>query len=203
MEQCTNKIIIVLNSYRPYHRLLKALNIENFRHIHWCDISVAILSTLSTSLPLFVVVLGFWHLIENESDLKKFVVSLPILISLVQMEVAIIAMIANNRTTSQTIEQVQKVTNQRRFYTFTNCLRAVIKFVLLKIIILLGCLVSEQSYQIYINVEASHSLFTSYLVKCLLSITSLVFVSTAMLPVSYAIFGFPPPQLWALPFEAQ
>lgn len=114
--------ICVLNAFRPYHRLLKAINKENFHRIHWVQnihsIFIAASTVLSAILPFIFVALGLWYLIENEADLNNTVVSLPILISLMQMDVAIIAMITNNRIISDTIEQIQKVTNQRRFDTF-------------------------------------------------------------------------------------
>lgn len=114
--------ICVLNSYRIFHHLLTALNSENFQHSYWGhnirSIFHAISSTLLISLlQLILTILVFWYLVENESDFKSVMVSLPLLLSSVQMQVAFVSLIISNRNISKAIDQVQKVVNQRRFST--------------------------------------------------------------------------------------
>lgn len=64
---------------------------------------------------LVLIVLGFWYLIEIDAGLRKAVVSLPILFSLMQMEIAFISMVANNSTISKMVDGLQTVIDQSKF----------------------------------------------------------------------------------------
>lgn len=62
---------------------------------------------------------------------------------------------------------------------------------------------SMQSHQIYENAENTHAFAHDILVKlCIVAVTGLT-ILPALLPVSYAIFGYPPPHLWMLSLETQ
>lgn len=67
----------------------------------------------------------------------------------------------------------------------------------------IGSCESDQSYPIYRNAEDNHALFTVYVFRLLIWIVTTLFTLSAMSPISYAIFGYPPPELWPLPIEAQ
>lgn len=66
-----------------------------------------------------------------------------------------------------------------------------------------GCADSQQSYEIYKRVENVHTLATAFNAKVSGIITVVAFLGSALFPVSYAIFGYPPPHLWTLPIEIQ
>lgn len=108
--------ICVLYAFRPYLRLLKAFNFDNFRHNNWFQsVFYAICLILLIFLVLVLIVLGFWYLIEIDAGLRKAVVSLPILFSLMQMEIAFISMVANNSTISKMVDGLQTVIDQSKF----------------------------------------------------------------------------------------
>lgn len=108
--------ICVLHAFRPYLRLLTAFNYEHFRHSSWGQsVSYAICLTVMILFVLVLIILGFWYLIEINAGLRKAVVSLPILFSLLQMEIAFIAMVANNSNILKMIDGIQKVIDQSKF----------------------------------------------------------------------------------------
>lgn len=110
----------VLNAFRPYLRLLKAYNKENFHHCtNWRHaihrvLDAICLTLLILAIPI-VVTLGVWYLAENCADWKKAVTLLPLLFSLLQLTLTFAAMIIKNQTISKTVDQVQIVVNQRKF----------------------------------------------------------------------------------------
>lgn len=61
----------------------------------------------------------------------------------------------------------------------------------------------EQSGQIYGSVEEIHELGHTWPLRLSLGTIVLAFCISAMLPVSYAIFGYPSPQQWRLPVDTQ
>lgn len=118
LDRQTRKIEI-LNSCRPYLRLLKAYNSENFAHNNWRGNAHSafcfILTTIMILLTPILLILSVWHLMEKELDLKTIVVMTPICVTLVHLGVIFIALVANNRTIIETIDQIQKIINQRKF----------------------------------------------------------------------------------------
>lgn len=118
MVACISKIR-VLNAYRPYHRLLTALNYENFPHSCWHHnlrgaFRALCTTLLISSLPLILLILGVWNFIEKQSGLKHIVVSMPLIFTFVLLVVTIAAMAINNRTISETITNLEKIINQRK-----------------------------------------------------------------------------------------
>lgn len=124
----------ILNACQPFLRILQAYNLEIFRQNNWrSSIFYAILtSVLVQALPMLMI-LALWYLIEVKADLKHFAASLPLILTLLQVEMTFIAMIINNRAITKTIDQVQKVINQRKihriiFATTKHCLLPVLFF---------------------------------------------------------------------------
>lgn len=66
-----------------------------------------------------------------------------------------------------------------------------------------GCCESNQSQRIYKNVEGLHALLTALLLKISAVFVPVLYMTSALLPILYAIFGYPPPELWRLPLETQ
>lgn len=124
--------IDVLSKLKPYLRLIKAYNIENFSHTNWqcllrsvCNAFGATLIIIS--MPMFII-LGTWYLIENDADLKKFVVALPLLISLLMMTLIFIALMVKNRVITEIIDRLQRTVDQSEFFCtfFLNILVVVV-----------------------------------------------------------------------------
>lgn len=111
----------ILNAFRPYLCLLNACNHRNRTrdNNNWRCTLRSIFETACLALIillLFVmIILCFWYLLEINIGLKEAVVSTPILLTFVQMEIAFIAMVINNWTISKTIDEVQKVVNESKF----------------------------------------------------------------------------------------
>lgn len=109
--------IRVLNAFRPYFRLMTAYNSEHFRSTHLRHIRRSIFYAIfSTTMIVTLIILSVfiaWYLGENEAKLKRFVVSLPMIFTLMQMVLTFIGMMLTNHTTSETINQIQRVVDQR------------------------------------------------------------------------------------------
>lgn len=116
MENRENGKTTILNACQPYLCILQAYNIENFRQNNWrnCVFNALLTSMMVLLLPTLII-LGIWYLIEAEADLKHVAAALPIMLTLLQVEITFIAMIINNRVITKTIDQAQKVINQRKF----------------------------------------------------------------------------------------
>lgn len=201
------KILAELNAYL---RILTAYNKDNFNHRHWrCllhSVFYAICSTMIILLVPVFISLGIWYLLENNVDLKRFIVALPLLLSLLQIEVTFVAMLTKNRVINETIEQLQRIIDQRNnvhphFTPFILVSMDIISMDFEPIVI--GCTESTQSWEIYMNVEGKHAVFTTFLLKISAGIIPILYLTSAMFPISYAIFGYPPPDLWRLPLETQ
>lgn len=67
----------------------------------------------------------------------------------------------------------------------------------------IGRMTSEHSARIYERAEDKHASFTAILLRLTITDLVVVFSSAAIFPISYAIFGYPPPQQWRLPVETQ
>lgn len=62
---------------------------------------------------------------------------------------------------------------------------------------------SHKSRGIYEQVESKHAFITAISCKIAIMVSVIAYLASALLPVSHAIFGYPPPELWALPLESQ
>lgn len=113
--------IRVLSAFKPFLRLIEAYNAENFENFHYTDlrqfldwVRPAFISTvLNVGLSAFIL-FGVWDLTELYKELQKFVVALPLVISLLQMEITLIALMAKNRAISAIIQQIQRVIEKRK-----------------------------------------------------------------------------------------
>lgn len=114
-----SKKIRVLNSFRPYLRLLNAFKLDNFYQCDWFSIRQSIYYAIYTSLLLILIpaaiVLGAWYWIENRGDLRKSIVVFPLLISMVQVVLSFVALIRRNSVINETIYRIQNIINQRKY----------------------------------------------------------------------------------------
>lgn len=106
----------IFNELAPYLRLLSAYNADNFhqnqrsiRH----SVFYAFLATFIILVVPITVMLGFWNLFEKDADLTKYVVALPLLISIIQMHLTFIAMVMKSRTINETIHQINQIADKR------------------------------------------------------------------------------------------
>lgn len=66
-----------------------------------------------------------------------------------------------------------------------------------------GCEESNKSLIIYKHIEEKHEFITALLIKITAATTATTMAASAMSPISYAIFSYPPPQMWPLTLEIQ
>lgn len=111
------KHIRILRKFEPFFRLLKAYNANSFAHSS-CgsllpSVGYAFCATLMNASLTIVIVLIVWNLIENNADTNTFVVTLPIVASLLMTELMFVAMMAKNGTVTETIDRLQMVIDRR------------------------------------------------------------------------------------------
>lgn len=71
------------------------------------------------------------------------------------------------------------------------------------IFILAGSADSGQSRNIYGYVEGSYVLVGRFVIKIAFTIFCVLSLVSILFPISYALFEYPPPELWTLPIEIQ
>lgn len=110
----------VLSEFRPFLRFLEAYNSNISPKNDWRHILHSVIYTfLTTVISLLIVVyfvLTVWYLIETNANLKMFAVAVPMMATFVQIELTFIAMIIKNRTITDTINQLQRVIDQRKLF---------------------------------------------------------------------------------------
>lgn len=112
------KKVRVLSALDLFLRILKAYNADNFRQIDRPQLVRNICFTIGVFIGLILIVnmitLGTWHLVGSGGDLNKLVVSGPVVLSIVQLLISYFALTAKNRQIAATIEQIQRVVEQRK-----------------------------------------------------------------------------------------
>lgn len=98
--------------------LLSAYSRKNFRCHNWSFILRSVIYALgSTTMIIFLlidVLLMIWHLIAVNADFEKFCDSLPLVFSVLQMEIIFIALMLKHRVITKTVNRLQAITNQRK-----------------------------------------------------------------------------------------
>lgn len=70
-------------------------------------------------------------------------------------------------------------------------------------IIRIGCAESTQSLENYGHVERTHAVISIILRNLACVSLTVICLLPGMIPISYAVFEYPPPELWALVIEIQ
>lgn len=109
--------IRVFDAFVPFLRLLTAYNRDNFIGGNWRSNLRSVLWTFGVTVIMSMlftcIVLIAWYLLENKVNLIKFSVAIPILATASQLELTFFAMLLKNHTITETIDQLQKVVDQR------------------------------------------------------------------------------------------
>lgn len=112
------KKVVVLGAFQKYLRLLKVYNSENFKKTDENqfvrNVCIAVGATIVIGLIPIVVYLGIWYIFDNGATLQIIVIAMPIIISILQLIIALFAMISENRVISETIERIKNVTTKRK-----------------------------------------------------------------------------------------
>lgn len=108
----------VLKQFRLYLRFLKGYNFDNFQHKNWHKIVNSVCYALGTTMIILLIpaygILAFWSVLERGADLKKMVVTIPLLCTGLQFESTYIALMMRNHIISQTIDQLQTIIDRRK-----------------------------------------------------------------------------------------
>lgn len=198
--------IRVLCGCRPYIRLLRGYKSEYFRrknnHILFSTFCAFVTTLMCIAIPIYML-LGVWSLIETSADMKVLVAQLPLQFSLLQMQLTYIGTITKQREITDTIKKLQGIITQREYPWFIGENLRIQWNRQLGSFFDKGSSESEESFTLYKNVERKHAFASSILLKASSgSILGLCFLS-AMLPIAYLIFGYPTPDLWAMPLQTQ
>lgn len=211
------KNIHVLNGFKPFLRLLKAFNSDILFHYNsnWRlalhSAKYAFYSTMILISSVNLILFGCWYLLETGAMLETIVVSLPLLMGLLQTTTSFIAMLIRNRIIIEAINRMQNVVDQRKyqiihFYLFNltreNHILAYYAFFVCSMFSE-GCSSLDHCSQFYAYIEEKCAFFVAIVIKLAIVVNIIMFSISSLLPISYAIFGYPPPQLWTLPLQTQ
>lgn len=110
----------VLDEFAPYHRLLTAYNRDQSRQKNKRDFRQRVLCAIGATVIIVSnciwVMLIIWDLVGDDVEWKLFVVNVPILASLVQIDLAFIELLIKNRTIAATIDQLQQAVEPRELF---------------------------------------------------------------------------------------
>lgn len=102
----------------PLHHLFAKCNFDPFCFWkHRCDVRECFHALCVAVVCLFLPNFGMltiWNLIESDINLKIIIVTVPIVLTVLQLEITLITMMAKNRTIMETIHQLQNVINRRK-----------------------------------------------------------------------------------------
>lgn len=119
----------VLHKLRAFLRLMNAYNPAYFRENTPRSVAFAICATgIIFLIPIFIS-LGALYLIENNAELRKVVVALPIMFTFGQTDAAFVAILLKYRIINETIDRLQTVVDQRKlkFLQFFFCFFSLIR----------------------------------------------------------------------------
>lgn len=115
----------VFKELKPYLRLITAFNHDNFHRCYWqctqnvksaCCALCAILIIVAIPIP---VILGIWKMFEI-NDLIKNIATIPLLATLLEMDLAFIALIFKSRIVIDMIDRLQKVIDKSEYKFSVN-----------------------------------------------------------------------------------
>lgn len=202
--------IIVLNAFSIYLRVLKAYKSENFersdRNRLVQNVCLAFGMALFLATIPIVTILSIWHILEIGAAVAIIVVTMPHIITMWQLLSTYVTMTMKIQFICETIQQLQKHIDHRKFslnfrWSSKNC--TFLWDFVNKTSLSIGCKDSKQSYDYYDQVERKCSLISTLLVKMPLVVIIVAFSLSAMFPILYVIWDYPPPQLWVLPIKIQ
>lgn len=112
----------VFSEYRLYLRMLATINGENFHHQLGrqkrrsnmrCAAGVMVLIVASA----IVITMSLWHCLENTSNVTVISDTVPVLLTILQMLLTHVSLMAGNRLIQATIGRLQETVDARRVTT--------------------------------------------------------------------------------------
>lgn len=110
--------IHVLHEFQPFLRIFIAFNRNKVRSTNYRDHLHHAFSAFSTVMLVIetpiCIILSIWYQISKDVDMKGLIAVLPVLITLLQIELILVALMLKHRSIVDTIARVQKVVDQRK-----------------------------------------------------------------------------------------
>ena len=206
--------IRVLKEFRPYLRLFKAYNCDNFRYREGRFIRRGVFDAFCTSFIITLlsshIIFDIWYIVDHHTELKIVATLFPLSMTSLQKILSLIAMLVKNGTITELMDQLQRVVDHRKLFIFSFFCPVHRVSTKLKLhpenSLLLrksGCSINEQSHQLYKRLERKHVFCHISIFKLSFGAELLLFGTTALQPLLFAIVGYPPQQQWILPLETQ
>lgn len=172
----------IISEYRPFLRILKAFNIDNYRnndrHIFWNNLLILLFTITLATAEILEFVLGVWHFFDHGFILRKIANALPLLISSVQVLSSYATLSMKNHEIQRVLDNLQETIDKR-------------------------CEKSIGSFRLYQRMQAINVKIVDFLVKVALLVIVSLYTAAATFPISYAVFDYPPPELWTLALDTQ
>lgn len=112
----------ILAKFLPYLRLIQAAEPDNFRpNGGWRSIPRSLFHSLGAICVTFAmsiaVILITWKLLENDGGASVLVVSIPVLMSSIQVLVTFVALMWESRTISEAIGRIHEIVSHRKHFS--------------------------------------------------------------------------------------
>lgn len=176
----------VLKESGPFLRILDAFNYDHFQYNNWHSVLLSLGYAFCTAAISFIVppftLLAIWFAIDNRGNLHKCIAVLAIETSALQLQLTFMAFMLRKQVINVTIDRLQKAVDQRESAFGSH---------------------SKRAHAIYEHAEVKHVLLIRYLGSVSIIAIATMFSVSAIFPISYAIFDYPPPERWTLPVEMQ
>lgn len=197
----SGKKIQVLEKYRPFSFIFNVYNSENFHnpnklYVIWNFLQACGFSVVLTSLSL-IMVSAYRFCVDKSFDVSEISLAIPIIFCAFQQVLTYFSFMVKNRVIRQTVDQLQIVIEDRKYF-FLNCnfYQGTGKIHMMILNSHSGCEISVKSLANYLELERMHTLITTIIFKTTMAITFIIFLTDALLPISYAIFKRPEPEYW-------
>lgn len=113
------KTVRVLGAFCPYLKMLQAFNYVNFwtssNSLKLRRIGYTICITIRVMVVPLVIILGLWHLIENDFDIGEFSTYFALIVVYTQLLFLFVVMIIKNKEITDGIYRMQAIIDKREF----------------------------------------------------------------------------------------
>lgn len=109
--------LCTLRAFRPYLRLLKAFNWENFGRDEWHSRIFVALGVLTGVLALISVdLLAVWKMADENFNIKVVSSSLPLIFSMAEQVLIFFVLVWQNRQIDVCVERLQATISKRKMF---------------------------------------------------------------------------------------
>lgn len=175
----------VLHKFDIWLHLLNAYNFNYFyrnaipflhRFAFFCCATI-----INFIVPLLIF-LAIWFIFDSRDNFKKSLAVIPVQASIVQMQLTFMALFYRKCIINGILDRVRRVVDYRKSFSASH---------------------SKQAQIVFEHAESRYVLLVKLLTKISIFTILLILLTSAMFPISHAIFDYPPPELWTLPVEIQ